>query len=212
MAGKQSVSLCAVAARRVALCAAFIQCLASTQATDALPAPASSSPPAQAQPPTYLPQGHQMERYKAFARQTELPVMTVSSNTVLKVGAAATTDVTRLARLTTREKAALAGQLGVPAGVIDKVVQRAAKGSPPTADQLAQELRTAAIDYRFLQVEWDRYHPPAEGGKTKAAAVEALQAGDLTTAWKLYDELRKPQAPGTPAPAPPTNLRVVAQP
>jgi len=212
LTGNQSVPLCRLAVRCLAVCAALIQCLSSTQAADALPAREPNSPPTQAQKPAYIPQGRQMERYKAFARQAEMPLITVTNNTVLKVGGAAKTDAARLARLSIGEKEALAGQFKVPAGVIDKVVQRVANSSPPRADQLAQELRTAVIDYRFLQIEWDRYHPPTAGQKTKATALEALQAGDISEAWELYDGLRKPQAPAIAAPAPPANLRIVAQP
>jgi hypothetical protein len=162
--------------------------------------------PAQAQKPAYIPKGRQMARYKAFARQAELPLITVSSNTVLQVGGATKMDAARLSRLSIQEREALAGLFGVPVGVIDKVVQSIAKRSPSGADQLAQEFRTAVIDYRFLQIEWDRFHPPAEGQATKLAALEALQAGDISKAWELYDGLRKPSAPAIAAPALPANL------
>ena len=113
-------------------------------------------------------------------------------------------DATRLAHLSTNEAEALAGQFKVPVGVINRLAQRFACSSPLAAEQLAQEIRTAVIDYRFLQIEWERYHPSAEGQKTKAAALEALQAGDIGKAWELYDALGRP--------SPPANLRVVAGP
>lgn len=212
LAENQSVLRCRSAVRRFAVCAALMQCLTLAQAADTPPARESNSPPTQAQQPAYIPEGHRMERYKAFARQTELPPITVTSNTVLKIGGAVKGDAAQLAKLSIREKEAMAGQFGVPVGVINKVVQRGASSSPPDADQLAQELRTAVIDYRFLQREWDRYLPPAEGQKTKVAALEALQAGNISKAWEMYDGLRKPQAPGIAAPAPPANLRIVTPP
>jgi hypothetical protein len=153
-----------------------------------------------------------MKRYEAFARQAELHPITVTNNAVIQVGGLVNTDATRLAHLSPQEKEALAGQFKVPVGVINGLAQRFARSSPPAAEQLAQEIRTAVIDYRFLQIEWEHYHPPAEGQKTKAAALEALQAGDISKAWQLYDALRRPQAPAIAAPAPPANLRVVAQP
>jgi hypothetical protein len=131
---------------------------------------------------------------------------------MLEVGGVVKTDATRLAQLSVREKEALAGQFGVPVAVIDKLVQRVASSSPPAVDQFAQELRTTVVDYRFLQIEWKGYHPPTEGQKTKAAGLEALQAGDISKAWELYDGLRRPQAPAIAAPAPPANLRVVTSP
>ena len=209
---KESGTPCRWAVLPLAVCAALMQCLASAQADDALPAREPASLPTQVQRPAYVPQGRQMQRYKAFARQAQLPSMTVTNHTVLKVGGAANMDTTRLAQLSTREKEALAGQFRVPIGVIDKLAQRPAHSSPPAADQLAQEVRTAVIDYRFLQIEWERYHPPAAGQKTKVAALEALQAGDISKAWELYDGLGRPQAPAIAAPAPPANLRVVGQP
>ena len=95
-------------------------------------------------------------------------------------------------------------RFGVPAGVLGKLLERASTSPPPSATQFAQDFRTAVIDYRFLQIEWERYHPPAEGQKTKAVALEALHAGDISKAWELYDALGRPP--------PPANLRVVAQP
>jgi hypothetical protein len=55
-----------------------------------------------------------------------------------------------------------------------------------------------------LQGEWGRYHPPAESQKVKADALAALQAGDISKAWELYDGLERP--------APPSNLRIISQP
>jgi hypothetical protein len=185
----------------LAICAALVQCLASVQADDALPLRGTD---AQVQKPAYVPQGRQMKRYEAFARQAELPSMTTTNNTVLQVGGVVNTDTTRLAQLSTHEKEALAGQFKVPVGVIDRLAQQLARSSPPAAGQLAQEIRTAVIDYRFLQIEWAGYHPPAEGQETKTAALEALQAGDISKAWELYDALGRPP--------PPTMLRVVDQP
>jgi len=188
-----------------------MQCPTSVQAEDALPAKQPDTQSTQVQKPAYLSQGRQMARYKAFARQTELPLITATNNTLLEVGGMVKTDTTRLAKLSAREKEALAGQFGVPVAVIDKLVQRVASSSTLTAGQFAEELRTAVVDYRFLQIEWKRYHPPAEGQKTKAAGLEALQAGDISKAWELYDGLRRPQAPAIGAPPPPANLRVVNQ-
>jgi hypothetical protein len=187
-------------------------CLPPAYAAEGLPVKESGSQPAQVQTPSSEPQGHQMRRYQAFARQAELPPIAVKSETTLEIGRAAKTDITQLAELSTREQESLAAQFEVPAGVIAKVLQGAATNPQRAAAQFAQELRTAVIDYRFLQGEWGRYHPPSEGQKTKADALEALQAGDIAKAWALYDGLRKPEAPGIAAPLPPANLRVVAGP
>jgi hypothetical protein len=211
-ARKESGTPCRSTFLPLAACAAVMQCLTSVQADDALLAREPATLPAQVQRPPCVPKGHQMERYKAFARQAQLPPVTVTNHTVLEVGGVVGVDTTRLAQLSTREKEALAGQFRVPIGVIAKLAQRAADSSPPAADQLAQEIRTAVVDYRFLQIEWEQYHPPAAGQKTKVAALDALQAGDISKAWELYDGLGRPQAPAIATPAPPANLRIIGQP
>ena len=198
------VSSCLFAARSIAVCAIVTQCLSPARAADPLPVqePGNLATPAQGQP--YSPQGYEMKRYQAFARQAEMPAIKVTDKSTLEVGGSAKTDLSRLAQLSTQEKEALAGQFGVPAGVIGKVIERVASHSQPSADQFAKELRTAVVDYRFLQGEWKRYNPPAEGRKIKADALQALQGGDISKAWELYDGLQRP--------APPGNLRIVAQP
>jgi hypothetical protein len=200
------------AARPLAVWTAIVHCLASAQAAEVVTSRQHDRQASPVQEAPCPPRGRQMERYKAFARQTELPPITVTSNTLIEVGVAVKLDISRLGRLTAKEQDALAGQFGVPVGVIEKLVQQVAIGSTPDADRLIQELRRAVIDYRFLRGEWERYNPPAEGQKTKRDATAALQAGDINKTWELYDGLRKPQPPAIGAPAPPSNLRVVAGP
>ena len=211
-ARNQDVTLCRLAVYRLVVCAALLQSLTLGRAADVPPAGKPVSPPTQAQKPADPIQGRQMERYKAFVRQAALPLITVTTNVLIEVGGVVKIDVARLAQLSTQEKEALTGQFSVPVGVIDKLVERVASNSPPAADQLAQELRTAVIDYKFLQIEWDRYHPPTEGQQTRSNALAALQAGDLANAWELYDGLARPGAPAITRPALPTNLRVVSEP
>jgi hypothetical protein len=196
---------------RLVVCAVLVQCLFSGHAADVIPAGAPDSKPAQAQEKADPVQGRQMQRYKSFVRQASLPpIRTI--NVLIEVGSLVEMDVTRLAQISVQEKEALAGQFSVPIGVINKLVESVASNSPPSADQLVQELRTAVIDYKFLLIEWDRFHPPAEGQQTKSNALAALQAGDLAQAWDLYDGLARPAAPAITRPAPPTNLRVVLGP
>lgn len=190
-------ALCSLAASSWLIC-----CLPSASAGEAVPANESASRPAQAKLLAGEPQGHQMKRYQAFARQTALPLIAVTSETTLKIGEAAGIDLARLAELSAEEKKALAAQFEVPAGVIVKVLQSAAANQPLAAAEVAGKLRLAVIDYRFLQQEWNRYHPSQENQQAKAQALESLQAGDLAQAWALYDELPRPQ--------PPANLRIVA--
>jgi hypothetical protein len=210
--GRQWPCLFRSLGRPLAICSALMQCLSSVQASDALPVREPDTQTGQVQKTVYNPQGHQMERYKAFARQAELPPITITNHSVLEVGGVMNVDAARLAQLSKREMEALAGQFRVPVDVIDKLVQRLTPNSPPAPEQFAREIRTAVIDYRFLQIEWERYHPPEQGQKTKAAALAALQSGNIGKAWELYDGLSRPQPPSIAAPAPPANLRVIAQP
>jgi len=212
LVGNPSVALCRLAVWRLVVCAGLVQGLTPTRAGDVSPVGEPDRQPTQAQKPPYPVHGREMERYKASVRQADLPLITVTSNILTEVGGVAKIDVTRLAQLSTQEKEALAQLFRVPVAVVDKPVQRVAKNSPPTAEQLAQELRTAVIDYRFLHIEWDRYHPPTAGQQAKSEALAALQAGELARAWELYDGLSRPQPPALARPAPPTNLRVVAGP
>ena len=211
MAVNRRINMCRSAVRSIAICALVAQCLNPARAAEALPVKQPGSQTTPIQKPAYSPQGYQMERYKAFARQAEMPAIMATNKTTIEVGGSVKTDLKRLAQFSSKEKEALAGQFGVPAGVIDKLVQRVSHSSQPSADQFAQDLRAAVIDYRFLQGEWNRYSPPPEGQTIKADALQALQTGDISKAWELYDGLNKPQAPSIARPPPPTGLRVVPQ-
>jgi hypothetical protein len=192
----------------LALAAALLCCPGAVQAGDAAPANGSVSQPAPVLKSPAEPKGHQMQRYQAFAREAELPLIEITNETTLAVGTAVKADTSRLAELSARDLAALAGQFAVPTAVIAKVIQRVAANSELRATRLAQELRTAVVDYRFLHGEWDRYHPQQENQQTRTDALQALQAGDIAKAWVLYDNLGLPSAPGSAPPAPPTNLHV----
>jgi hypothetical protein len=209
---KQSVARYQAVVCRLVVCTAFAQCLVPGRAADVLPAGVPDSQAAPAQEQVDPVQGRQMQRYKAFVRQAGLPLITVTTNGLIEVGGVFEMDVTRLSQLSVQQKERLAGQFSVPVGVIDTLVEHVASNPPPAADQLVQELRTAVIDYKFLRIEWDRYHPPTEGQQTKSDALAALQAGDLAKAWELYDGLERPGAPAITRPAPPTNVRVVLGP
>src|ERR1035437_549267 len=198
------VNVCRLVGRCMGVCAPLARCISPIQAADALPDKSAATPAASTQKPDYTPKGRQMERYQAFARQTELPAITTTNNTTLEVGGTVKTDLARLPQLSIHEKEALAGQFRIPTPVIDKIVERAANRSQPDAAQFVRDLRTAVVDYRFLQGEWQRYNPPAEGGMIKTNALQALQGGDLSKAWELYD--------GLPRPASPANLRVISAP
>jgi hypothetical protein len=195
----------------VAVCALVIHGLTAARAADPLPARETAGQATQALKQAYSPQAYQMKRYQAFARQAEMPVIAATDKTTLEVGGTVKMDIKRLAQPSSKEQEALASQLGVPAGVIGKTLECASNNPAASTAQLAQDIRTAVIDYRFLQGEWGKYNPPPEGQKLKADALQALQAGDISKAWQLYDGLQKPQAPGIAPPQPPANLRIISQ-
>jgi hypothetical protein len=209
---KHSAARCGAAVYRLVVCAAFVQCLAWGRAADVVPAGTPDSVAAPAPRQAAPVQGRQMGRYKAFVRQAGLPPISVATNGLIEVGGVVKIDVTELAQLSVPEKEALAGQFSVPRGVIDTLLGSVASNPSPAADPVVQELRTAVIDYKFLDIEWGRFHPPPEGQQTKSDALAALQAGDIAKAWELYDGLARPGAPAISRPAPPTNLRVVLGP
>jgi hypothetical protein len=204
MAMTEGFKPCLLAIRVFAAGALVVQCGSPARAADPLPVNGSAAqivPPPKA---VYAPKGRQMERYKAFARQAKIPTIAITNTVAIEVGGAVKTDLKRLGQLSDSEKAALAGQFGVPAEVVGNLMERAATNSAPDAEQVAQNVRTAVVDYKFLQREFEQYHPPTEGQKVKSDALAALQAGDVTKAWELYDGLQRP--------APPSNLRIINQP
>src|ERR1035441_3772694 len=90
------VNLCLLAVRCMAAYALTSQCPDAARAADALPVKEPGTQTVPAQRAAYTPKGRQMERYKAFARQAEMPAITVTSTTVLDVGGVVKTDLNRL--------------------------------------------------------------------------------------------------------------------
>jgi hypothetical protein len=203
MAVTKGLRPCLRTVRAFAACALVVQCGSLTYAGDPLPVNASATQIVPAPKTAYTPKGRQMERYKAFVRQAKVPTIVVTNAAAIEVGGIVKTDIKRLGQLSDSDKTALASQFVVPADVVGKLMECAATNSAPDAGQIAQNVRTAVIDYKFLQREFEQYHPPAAGQKIKSDALAALQAGDVTRAWELYDGLQRP--------APPSNLQIINQ-
>src|ERR1035441_9073337 len=72
------VKVCLWASRGIAVCALATHWLNPARAADALAAKELPTQTLPAQTPAYTPKGWQMERYKAFARQAEMPAITGS--------------------------------------------------------------------------------------------------------------------------------------
>ena len=205
MAVNPRVNLCLLAVRSIAVCALVAQCLTPARAADALPVKEPADQATQAQKPAYAPQGRQMQRYKAFARQAEMPAITATDKTTLEVGGTVKTDVNRLAQLSSTEKEALAGQFGVPAGVIAKAA--GTRLEQPTAECRRSSLRTFArrlLITGSCKVSGGDTLRRRKARRSRPMRFRPCRAGDIGKAWELYDGLQKP--------APPANLRVIVQP
>ncbi len=170
-------------------------------AADALPVPQGPIPTNSAAVKSHTPKGHSMLRYQAFAKQTALPTIAVAHPAALKVGDTVGIPLTLPIRLAPEQETALVKLLDVPAGVIANCFADLTNQPSQEPQELAQKLRVAVTDYRFLTAEWTKYQPQGKGQKVKARALELLKAGEIAEAWDLYDRL--------PRPAPPTVLTIV---
>jgi len=168
-----------------------------------LPPPHDGSPAtnaAPASPALLVAEGRRQPSYQMFAFRCAPPSITVVNGTTLEVGGRQKIDVRRLDQLTRPERETLAGQLAIPAGAVDTLLASCAKQPPADAAEVAGKLRVMVIDYKYLLERWTQYHPPTGAETVKAAALVALQSGDLEKAWTIYATLSRP--------APPTGLRV----
>jgi hypothetical protein len=141
-------------------------------------------------------QGRQHPSYQVFAHRATLPPVTVLAKETLAVGEAVKIEVSKPIRVSSQDKQALADLLGVPVGVVQRVLEAASSQAGWDAEQLRQRLCTAAIDYKYLQDRWGRYHPPAEKEKLKGDALMALQAGEINRVWEMFQALPRPQPVG----------------
>ena len=85
-------NLCLLAVRSLAAYALISQCPDAARAADALAVTEPGTQTAPARMAAYTPKGREMERYKAFARQAEMPAITVTNTTVLDVGGVVKTE------------------------------------------------------------------------------------------------------------------------
>ncbi len=145
------------------------------------------------------------DRYLAFSNSIVLPAIAAVDNTAIRLGQWGPMQVGRQPGKPTLDRKLTAMQLGVPVGVVDRLLERFAQNPQIQVADLARELRAATIDFRFLLAEMTAYNPPAEGQQPKTDGLQALLRGDLQKAWDSYLSLPWPAAP-----APPKNLRVVA--
>jgi hypothetical protein len=168
-----------------------------------LPAPDGGSRVAKAEPSPRLlvaAQGRTQPGYQVFAQHCSSPSIAVVNGTTLEIGGKQKIDVSRLDQLAAQEKETLAGQLDVPVGVVDTLLENFSQQAPADATEVAGKLRATVIDYKYLLERWTQYRPPTGTEKVKTDALLALRGGDMDKAWKMYIDL--------PRPEPPTGFRI----
>jgi hypothetical protein len=122
--------------------------------------------------------------------------MTILGKQTMTIAGVVKIDATKPNELPVTDQQTLAHLFGVPPAVIRHALEGARRQPGGDAEQLAQRFCTAAIDYQYLQDRWAAYHPPVGKENPKSEALLALQAGNISRAWELYQALPRPQPPG----------------
>jgi len=138
-------------------------------------------------------------RYLCFSNAAILPPIRVSDDgKSIRVGTLGNLQLEQLPTLTPHKAKAVAGELGVPTGLVIRVAKAASRDPGKSPADVARQLRGAVIDFRFLLAELSNYHPSTREQPGKLTALLQLQDGDLLSVWRFYRELPWPQAPSQP--------------
>jgi hypothetical protein len=148
-------------------------------------------------------EGRRHPSYQVFAAQAPLPSISPIQIDTIEIGGRVKLNVGRAREFGPPQMTVLADEFEVPRALLEKFQKRWLTNPPANALQLAQDLRTTVIDYRYLKTRWTSYRPTPDGESAKEEALLALSAGDLEKAWSMYAALRKPVAP--------TGLRISTQ-
>jgi hypothetical protein len=140
-------------------------------------------------------------RFLSFSNTVFVPPIVVVSNEVIQVG---DFRVTGLSQASGNRKL-VAMHLGVPVGVVARLLEDSAKDPQVQNSALAQELRGATIEFHFLLAEITGTQPSPTMQQARTDALQALLLGDLSRARDFYLTLHRPLAG-------PTNLRIVVGP
>ena len=140
-------------------------------------------------------EGRRHPSYQVFAAQAQLPSISQIQIDTIEIGGRVKLNVGRALEFGPPQIAVLSEEFEVPRALLDKFQKRWLANPQANASQLAQDLRTTVIDYRYLKARWASYRPPLEGENAKEEALLALSAGDLEKTWSMYAALRKPVAP-----------------
>ncbi len=188
------------------ICLLFAGSLVSTADARDVSPPAPSPRPNAKAPPAAGAQAHvpwPRNRYLCFSNMASVVAIRVSaSEQVVRVGASATVPLNAISALTDAQAKPAAGELGVPTGLIVRTAQLVSQDPSASAEQFAQQLETAVIDFRFLLAELSCYHPPPDEEPARKTALLDLVEGDLPRVWEYYRALRWPHAPSQLVKAP----------
>lgn len=138
--------------------------------------------------------------YQVFVAQMSLPAITAITNQTLSVGGL-TLGLSKADTIRLEEKNALTQRLQIPGEFFTALVQKLSANAQASGEELANQLRTSVLDYKYLSKKWAQYHPQTGGESVKTEALKCLQAADLERAWQLFMDLKKP--------APPTGLKII---
>jgi hypothetical protein len=175
-----------------------------SQAADVLPA----QPPTDfAAAETRLAAARATPAYKLIVDQTRLPSVTVADSATLEVRDEIRVSLTPPVRLTAEQQAALTNLLQVPIAVITNCLASLTNQPGAESQELAQKLRTAVLDYKFLASEWTKQPE----GVTKVEALKSLEAGEIGEAWRHFNAQTNTSSRPAP-PSPPKGLRLVVSP
>ncbi len=143
-------------------------------------------------PPSSWPE----HRYLCFSNVAVLPPIQVSADgQSIRIGTLGNLQLERTRMSSAQEAKVIAGELGVPTGLVIRVAKAASEEPRISAEDLAAHLRGAAIDLRFLLAELTAYEASMEREPAKTLALLDLLNGDLPNVWSFYRELPWPQAP-----------------
>ena len=144
--------------------------------------------------------------FVSFSKSVVVTPIAVVSNMALQIGNSKPMVLTRVSGNPSKpDRKLVAMDLGVSAGVVDRLLDQFAQNPQIQISDLAQELRAATIEFRFLLAEMTSGEPSAQGQQAKSEALQALLLGHPQKARDLYDELSRPARPARP-----TGLRIVA--
>jgi hypothetical protein len=134
-------------------------------------------------------------RFLAFSNSAVVPPIQVVTKTCIQVGDC---RIMGLGPVGGSQKL-VAMQLGVPVGLVNRVLGQFTQDSEFKPASLSQALRGATIEFRFLLAETTSYNPPAEAQQSKTDALQALLDGDLPKAWEAYFQRPWPRPPTRPS-------------